>query len=167
MVGFYFFMVIRQKSSMQVHQQFSQCHRVRSLHPIAAYLQMIWIEHEIQVEMPSCIGGIKSCTGKKAAAHFGFAGYACQTISKTIIVSELTVWRNCIISFLICNLLLQGSIQPCRRAHKGLGLCVPAAAPREGVSHAAITWALQAPTGTVVQVPMTSPAAGTDAAIIQ
>lgn len=63
------------------------------------------------------IGGIKASTGKKAAPHFGFAGYACQIISKTILVLELTVWHNHIISLSICDLLQQGSIQPCAAEH--------------------------------------------------
>ena len=67
--------------------------------------------------MPSGIGGIKASTGKKAAPRFGFAGYVCQTISKTILVLELTVWHNRINSFSVCNLLLQESIQPCAAEH--------------------------------------------------
>ena len=63
--------------------------------------------------MPSCTGGIKASTGEAAASHSGFVGYACQTISKTGLVLQLTVWHNRVIIFLICSLLLQGSTQPC------------------------------------------------------
>lgn len=62
-------------------------------------------------------GGIKASTEKKVAPHLGFAGYACQTIPKPILVLELTVWHNCIIRVSICNLLLAGSIQLCETVH--------------------------------------------------
>lgn len=62
-------------------------------------------------------GGIKASTEKKGAPHLGFAGYACQAMPKTFLVSELTVWHNCIIHVSICNLLLAGSIQVCETVH--------------------------------------------------
>lgn len=86
--------------------------------------------------MPSCIGRIKASTGKKAAPHFGCAGYARQTISKTILVLELTVWHNCIISFSTHNLLLQGSIQPCAAQHEGPGaLCASSSTQGGSIPH--------------------------------
>lgn len=58
-------------------------------------------------------GGIKVSTAKKAASHLSFAGCASETIPKTILILELTVWHNHRIRVLICNLLLAGSIQLC------------------------------------------------------
>lgn len=97
--------------------------------------------------MPSCIGGIKASTAKKAAPHFGFAGYAYQTISKTTVVLELTVCHNHIISFSICSLLLQGSIWPCAAEHKrAWGLVCLWQHPRCEHSTLQRGWASQAPT---------------------
>lgn len=62
-------------------------------------------------------GGIKANTEKKAVPHLSFARYACQTIPKTILALELTVWHNWIIRVWICNLLLAGSIQLCETLH--------------------------------------------------
>ena len=98
------------------------------------------------MERTSCIGGIKASTGKKAAPHFSFAGYVCQTISKTILVLQLTVWHNRIISFSIYNLLLQGSIQPCAAEHaRAWGSTCQQQHPGKA-SHSAMRWASQGPT---------------------